>query len=60
VKVRFRILFLEEAVEFLDDLEENAREKILYNIRPDKTPVSDINKSERIRKLYFENKHRKK
>ncbi len=29
---KFDVIFLEEAIEFLDKLEENAREKIIYNI----------------------------
>ena len=31
--VKFRVLFLEEAKSFLDNLDEKAREKIIYNIR---------------------------
>ena len=30
---KFQVQFLEEAVEFLDKLEEKAREKIYYNIK---------------------------
>ncbi|MDI1355661.1 MAG: type II toxin-antitoxin system RelE/ParE family toxin [bacterium] len=30
---KFRVEFLEEAVEFLESLEKKAREKIIYNIR---------------------------
>lgn len=30
---KFDVLFLEEAVRFLDNIEEKAREKIIYNIR---------------------------
>lgn len=30
---KFNVLFLEEAVGFLDNLDEKAREKIIYNIR---------------------------
>lgn len=30
---KFQILFLEEAAEFLDNLDERAREKIYYNIQ---------------------------
>lgn len=33
MKEKFKVQFLEEAVEFLDSLEEKAREKIIYNIR---------------------------
>jgi hypothetical protein len=33
VKVRFSVQFLEEAKVFLDNLDEKAREKIIYNIR---------------------------
>jgi phage-related protein len=29
---RFRVEFLEEAVQFLEDIEQKAREKIIYNI----------------------------
>jgi phage-related protein len=105
---KFQVQFLEEAAEFLDNLEEKAREKIYYNIRKaqvtnykelfrklnneiwefrtlfnethyrlfafwdrsgnaetvvisthglikktDKTPVADLEKAERLRKLYF-------
>lgn len=30
---RFKVRFLEEAAEFLDNLDDKAREKIIYNIR---------------------------
>jgi phage-related protein len=105
---KFQVQFLEEAAEFLENLEEKAREKIYYNIRKaqvtndkelfrklnneiwefrtlfnkthyrlfafwdrsgnaetvvisthglikktDKTPVADLEKAERLRKLYF-------
>jgi len=108
---KFQVQFLEEAVDFLDNLEEKAREKIYYNIKKaqvtndrelfkklnneiwefrtlfnkthyrlfafwdkvgnsetvvisthglikktDKTPVADLEKAERLRKLYFEQK----
>jgi len=33
VTEKFKVYFLEEAVDFLDSIEEKAREKILYNIR---------------------------
>jgi len=29
---KFEVIFLEEAIEFLEELDEKAREKILYNI----------------------------
>lgn len=29
---RYKVEFLEEATEFLDNLEQKAREKVLYNI----------------------------
>jgi len=35
MKPKFEVIFLEEAIEFLDKLDEKSREKILYNI--DKT-----------------------
>ena len=109
--VKFQVQFLEEAADFLDNLEEKAREKIYYNIKKaqvtndrelfkklnneiwefrtlfnkthyrlfafwdkvgnsetvvisthglikktDKTPVADLEKAERLRKLYFEQK----
>jgi len=108
---KFQVQFLEEAAEFLDNLEEKTREKIYYNIKKaqvtndrelfkklnneiwefrtlfnkthyrlfafwdkvgnsetvvisthglikktDKTPVADLEKAERLRKLYFEQK----
>jgi len=108
---KFQVQFLEEAANFLDNLEENAREKIYYNIKKaqivndrelfkklnneiwefrtlfnkthyrlfafwdkvgnsetvvisthglikktDKTPVADLEKAERLRKFYFEQK----
>jgi phage-related protein len=108
---KFQVQFLEEAVDFLDNLEEKAREKIYYNIKKaqvtndrelfrklnneiwefrtlfnkthyrlfafwdkvgnsetvvisthelikktDKTPVADLEKAERLRKFYFEQK----
>jgi hypothetical protein len=31
--VKFQVQFLEEAADFLDNLEEKAREKIYYNIK---------------------------
>lgn len=111
MNVKFRVQFLEEASEFLDDVHERAREKIIYNIKKsqvindnelfkklnteiwefrtlhmkmkyrllafwdksenidtiviathgiikktDKVPLSDIDKAERIKRLYFEQK----
>ena len=107
--VKFQVQFLEEAVQFLDSIEEKVRYKIYYNIKKaqvtndkelfrklnnenwefrtlfnkthyrlfafwdrsvnaetvvisthglikktDKTPVADLEKAERLRKLYFE------
>ena len=112
---KFKVQFLEEAKVFLDNLEEKAREKIIYNIRKsqvsndkelfkkltdeiwefralfnkthyrlfafwdrsdnidtvvisthglikktDKTPHGDLDKAERLRKLYLEQKTKKK
>ena len=109
--VKFQVQFLEEAANFLDNLEEKAREKIYYNIKKaqvtndrelfkklnneiwefrtlfnkthyrlfafwdkvgnsetvvisthglikktDKTPIADLEKAERMRKFYFEQK----
>ncbi|MBX2892838.1 MAG: type II toxin-antitoxin system RelE/ParE family toxin [Saprospiraceae bacterium] len=111
---KFRVLFLEEAAEFLDLVDPKAREKIIFNIRKaqvlndkklfkklkgeiwefrtlfnktyyrlfafwdktektdtlvisthgivkktDKTPMSDLEKAENIRKLYFRQKNEK-
>jgi phage-related protein len=108
---RFKVLFLKEAKDFIEDLDDKAREKILFNIRKaqvindkelfkkltneiwefrtlysktyyrlfafwdksdqtdtivisthgiikksDKTPKGDIEKAEKLRKLYFDNK----
>jgi phage-related protein len=108
---KFPVQFLEEAVEFLDNLDEKARDKVIYNIqkarrsndkelfkklkdeiwefrtlfnrthyrlfafwdktgqtetvvisthglikKTDKTPVGELEKAERIRKIYFERK----
>jgi len=108
---RFKVLFLKEAMDFLEDLDDKAREKILFNIRKaqvindkelfkkltneiwefrtlysktyyrlfafwdksdqtdtivisthgiikksDKTLKGDIEKAEKLRKLYFDNK----
>ncbi len=108
---KFQVQFLEEAADFLDNLEEKTREKIYYNIKKaqvtndrelfkklnneiwefrtlfnkthyrlfafwdkvgnsetvvisthglikktDKTPVADLEKAERLRKFYFEQK----
>ncbi len=108
---KFQVQLLEEAADFLDNLEEKAREKIYYNIKKaqvtndrelfkklnneiwefrtlfnkahyrlfafwdkvgksetvvisthglikktDKTPVADLEKAERLRKFYFEQK----
>lgn len=112
---RFKVRFLEEAAKFLDNLEEKARDKVIYNIhkaqrvndkelfkklteqiwefrtlfnkthyrlfafwdktdktdtvvisthgiikKTDKTPQSDLDKAERIRKNYLELKIQKK
>jgi phage-related protein len=109
--VKFQVQFLEEAAEFLDSLDEKARDKVIYNIqkarfsndkelfkklkdeiwefrtlfnrthfrlfafwdktgnqetvvisthgiikKTDKTPVTELEKAEKIRKLYFERK----
>ena len=108
---KFQVQFLEDAAEFLDKLEEKARDKVIYNIqkarlsndkelfkklkdeiwefrtlfnkthyrlfafwdktgqtetvvisthglikKTDKTPSGELDKAERIRKLYFERK----
>lgn len=115
MKPKFKIQFLEDASEFLDNLDEKNRDKIIYNIyksqviddkelfkklsgeiwefrtlynktkyrllafwdktdkiesiviathgfikKTDKTPKSDIEKAERLRHIYFEQKKRKK
>jgi phage-related protein len=112
---KFKVQFLEDALEFLDNLADKPREKIIYNIRKahvtqdkdlfrklnndiwefrtlynkihyrlfafwdksekietivisthglvkktDKTPSSDIEKAERLMKLYFQQKRQKK
>lgn len=112
---KFQVQFLEEASEFLDNLEEKTRDKIIYNIhkaravndkelfkklkgeiwefrtlfnrshyrlfafwdktaisdtvvilthglikKNDKTPLGDIAKAEKLRKLYFEQKTQEK
>ncbi|MEJ7626168.1 MAG: type II toxin-antitoxin system RelE/ParE family toxin [Ferruginibacter sp.] len=112
---KFRVDFLEEVKDFLDDLDEKAREKIFYNIwkarstndkellkklqdeiwefrtlyrktyyrlfafwdkedkmeavvisthglikKTDKTPKSEIEKAERLREKYFNEKNKKK
>ena len=109
---KFRVQFLEEAAEFIDNLDEKARNKVIYNIqkarfsndrdlfkklkdeiwefrtlfgrthyrlfafwdksgksetvvisthglikKSDRTPIADIEKAEKIRKLYFERKN---
>ena len=112
--VKFKVQFLEDAKDFLDNLADKPREKIIYNIRKaqmtqdkelfkklngeiwefrtlynkthyrlfafwdktekidtivisthglikktDKTPLADIDKAERLRILYFQQKNRK-
>jgi len=109
---KFQVQFLEEASEFIDSLDEKARDKVIYNIqkarfsndkelfrklkdeiwefrtlfnkthyrlfafwdktgkqetvvisthglikKTDKTPVAELEKAEKIRKLYFERKN---
>lgn len=109
---KFQVQFLEEAAEFIDSLDEKARDKIIYNLqkarfssdkelfkklkdeiwefrtlfnkthyrlfafwdktgkteivvisthglikKTDKTPSADLEKAEKIRKLYFERKN---
>lgn len=44
---KFKVQFLDEAAEFLDNLDEKAREKIIYNIRKSQS----INDSELFKKL---------
>jgi len=115
VILKFKVQFLEDAKDFLDNLADKPREKIIYNIRKaqmtqdkelfkklngeiwefrtlynktyyrffafwdktekidtivisthglikktDKTPLGDIDKAERLRKLYFQQKKQKK
>lgn len=48
--VKFRVQFLEEASDFLDNIEQKAREKIIYNIR--KSQV--VNDDELFKKLNSE------
>lgn len=50
VVTKFKVEFLNEAAEFLDQIEEKAREKIIYNIR--KAQV--INDTELFKKLNSE------
>jgi phage-related protein len=112
MKEKFQVLFLEEAAVFLDNLNENARDKIIYNIqkarfsndkelfrklrdeiwefrtlfnrthyrlfafwdksekmetvvisthgiikKTDKTPVAELEKAVKIRRIYFERKN---
>ncbi|MEY5048381.1 MAG: hypothetical protein RLZZ175_1740 [Bacteroidota bacterium] len=45
--MKFKVLFLEDAVRFLENLDEKAREKIIYNIR--KAQV--VNDNELFKKL---------
>ena len=47
VKIKFRVQFLDEANEFLEEVNEKTREKIIYNIR--KSQV--INDDELFKKL---------
>ena len=47
VTPKFRVQFMEEAKEFLDNVDEKAREKIIYNIR--KSQI--INDNELFKKL---------
>ena len=62
---KFKVQFLEEAAEFLDNLDEKTREKIIYNIthgllkKTGKTPQSDLEKAERIRSTYFQKNRQK-
>jgi phage-related protein len=115
VTVKFKVQFLEDAMDFIDNLSDKPREKIIYNIRKaqmtqdkelfkklngeiwefrtlynktyyrlfafwdktekidtlvisthglikktNKAPVSDIDKAERLRNLYFQQKKQKK
>lgn len=114
MNVKFNVQFLADAIDFLDNLDEKSRDKIIYNIhkaqttndkelfkkltdevwefrtlfnkthyrlftfwdkadntdtvvisthglvkKTDKTPQSDIDKAERLRKVYFEQKGNK-
>ncbi len=47
MKKKFEVDFLEEAIDFIESLEEKSREKILYNVRK----VQIINDPELLRKL---------
>lgn len=47
---KFKTIFLEEANEFLDDLEEKARDKIIYNI----WKATQVNDNELFKKLQGE------
>jgi phage-related protein len=47
VAPKFRVEFLEEAAEFLEQLDDKAREKIIYNIRK----AQIINDNELFKKL---------
>ena len=38
----FRLIMLPEAIEFLDSLSDNVREKVLYNIRKVRGGVKDV------------------
>lgn len=38
----FRLITLSEAIEFLDSLPDNVREKVLYNIRKVRGGIKDI------------------
>lgn len=53
MKPKFEVIFLEEAIEFIDELDEKAREKILYNI--DKARyVNDPKLFKKLTKLIWE------
>ena len=45
--MKFKVLFLEDAAIFLDNIDEKAREKIIYNIRK----AQEVNDNELFKKL---------
>ncbi len=51
---KFEVVFLEQAIYFLESLDQKTRNKILYNLDKAKVPKAEIEKAKQLRREYFD------
>ena len=54
--MEIKVIYLPEAYDFLKNINETARKKILFNVKKVRLGVKDIEKADLARKNYFDNK----